>query len=253
MTKRVKNTKKKNSNFPNYKSRRPLESMEVPEGTNFGGEADSSNRVEPEQKKEAYTEIFKAALAEGLDKREIKKILGLDEKQFEKIEKKVINEDGQTQISKASPYRYYEYLQRQEKCIRDLEYFTNHIDSELEFYQEMQDQYKNGAIDKMPSGRPNIQGGIMAIRAKSDILDKMVKTGQDLGIIEKRAKELRVLGNINLAALPTEELQVLLTKKMKEMGSLTKLKEMPSVYTKMLTAQVSNGEAEVINNDKEEE
>ncbi len=252
MTKRAKKPKKKNPDLPKFKSRRPLESLPIPEGDGLGTISTSCNRGEPEERKEAYVELFKAALAEGLDKREIKKILGLREDVFEKIEKKVINEDGQVEISKASPYRFYEYLQRQEKCIRDLEFFTNKVDEEIAFYQDAQQKYLEGELMKPPSGRPNIQAGIMAIKARSEILDKMIKTGQDLGIVEKRAKELRVLGNINLAALPTEELKALLTKKMGEMGDLTKKEKLPGVYRKMLTAQVKNNQATVVNEETEE-
>lgn len=221
---------------PTYSSRRPLEILDIPEGETFSHEK-NANRIKREETIDKYVMIFKAALDEGMDKREIKKLLGLRDDLFDKIEKIVINEDGQTEIVKATPYRFYEYIRRQEKCVRDLEYFTNKVDDEISMYHRMYELYLKGEIDKPPT-KPNTSAAIMAIKARSDILDKMIKTGQDLGIIEKRAKEIRVSGNLNLAALPTEELKSLLSKKMKELNLLVEEEKLPSVYQKMLPGNV---------------
>ena len=242
MAKKVKKIAKNKDGKPKFDTRRPLDNMEVPEGTRLVEY--NAPKSERNVALQTYVELFKAAMAEGMNRREIRKILGLNEDLFDKIEKQVINEDGQVEITKASPYRYYEYIQRQEKCIRDLEYFTNQVDSEIEFYKKAQKDFNSGKIEKLPSGRPNINAGIMAIKTKSDILDKMIKTGQELGIVEKRAKELRVSGNLNLAALPTEELKSLMSKKMKDMHLLVEKEKLPAVYTKMLPPIKCNDEEE---------
>jgi hypothetical protein len=87
----------------------------------------------------------------------------------------------------------------------------------------------------------------MAIKAKSDIFDRVIKTGQEMGIIEKRAKEMRVSGQINLAALPTERLKLLLQKRMQAFESLVKTGTLPAAFNKMLppsTGVIDDDESE---------
>lgn len=190
-------------------------------------------------KKVIEEEIFKAGLAEGLSRVQIAQMLSLTTAQLAPIEKRVLTEDGQRFLTKATAYRYYEYALKQEQCIRDLDYFVQVIYEESEEYAKVYKDICQGKVDedyKLPS-KPSIQAAIMAIKAKSDIHDKTIKMGQELGIVEKRAKEIRVSGNLNLAALPTEQIRLVLSKKMKQMDNLVSKGEVPSVFDSILRSR----------------
>jgi transcriptional regulator with XRE-family HTH domain len=183
----------------------------------------------------AQEEIFKAGLAEGMTPAEIAKVLGVSVGELRQIERRVLTTDGQEFISKSTAYRFYEYALQQGQNIRDLEYFIALIYDEFyEHSEAFKAKCRNPEDDiKLPT-RPSIQAAIMAVKAKSDIYDKTMRMGQEMGIIEKRAKEVRVSGDINLAALDTEDLRVMLSKKLKEMDRLVSKGEIPSVFNKML-------------------
>jgi hypothetical protein len=185
-------------------------------------------------------ELLRACLAEGMTRTYIKKILGVGDKDLGVIEKRLLANEGQPFINQSTAHRFFTYTLQQEQCVRDLEYVLSSIIAEMDMWNEAYQNRLNdesddedGSSKPMPP-KPSAQAAIMAIKAKSEIHDRTIRMGQDLGLIEKRAKELRVSGNLNLAALPTEELRVVLDKKLKEFQALVGEGRLPTVYERMI-------------------
>lgn len=63
-----------------------------------------------------------------------------------------------------------------------------------------------------------------AVKAKSDILDKIIKVGQELGVVKRAAKEISIRGQVDVRTLSVAELRVHLEK---EVSGLQKLLEAP--------------------------
>jgi hypothetical protein len=189
--------------------------------------------------------MFRACVAEGLTKEDIIRVMQISDGSFVAIEKRVLANDGQRFLSKSSAHRYYEYCLQQEQCARDLDYFVQATYESVRAWQEAVRATGNLQPGEKLVARkglgpmPSPQAAILAIKARSEILDRVVKTGQDMGIIEKRARELRLSGQINLAALPTEKLRVFLEKKLNEMQKLVDKGDIPPTFRKMLKGQVA--------------
>ena len=124
---------------------------------------------------------------------------------------------------------------RQEQCVRDLDYFISITCQAIKDWNDTAKAYNSTrAAKKMLGAAPSMQGAVLAVKAKSDIYDKTLKMGQEMGIIQKRAKEIRVSGQLNLAALPTEQLRETLARKLSQFEQLVQKGKLPKTYIKML-------------------
>ena len=182
-------------------------------------------------------EMLRACFAEGMTRSEIYLAMNVSEATLNAIEKRLIANDGQRFLSQSTAHRYYLYCLQQEQCVKDLDFFVGVIHDAIQQWSDDQKANKDSKIQP-----PNAQAAIIAIRAKSDIFDRVVKTGQEMGIIERRAKELRVSGQINLAALPTDKLKRLLVKRMDDMQKLVKSGKIPTAFTNMLPPRDEDNE-----------
>lgn len=213
-----------------HKSPRLTEVIRPPE--RHGGEGESKGEMTSRWRTEE--ELLRACVAEGMTRAQQKRLLDVrTDKELAVIEKRLLANEGQLVTNQSTAHRYFTYLLQQEQCGRDLEYVLSMIMAEMEAWNEAFGNRLDGDDEKMPP-RPSAQSAIMAIKAKSELLDRTIKMGQDMGIIEKRAKELRVSGNLNLAALPTEELRTVLDKKLKDFERLVGVGKLPTVYEKMM-------------------
>lgn len=61
---------------------------------------------------------------------------------------------------------------------------------------------------------------VSSLRVRADVLDRIVKTGQELGVIHKTAKQVEVSGNVDVTQLNVEELRVHITKQVEEVHRL---------------------------------
>jgi hypothetical protein len=180
---------------------------------------------------------MRAFLAEGLSREEIKSRLGVDDKMYDEIEILLLEMEGAKFTSMGTAHRYYIYMLRQEQFIRELDQFTRiHMEDD-----------------------PRKSGVVGAIKAKAQLVENMMKMGQELGIISKRAKEIRVLGEINLVALPNEEIQQLYEERMAFFQNVMQgTPELPPAYNSILKRAVeghhaeSEGSEEIIEADFEE-
>lgn len=194
-------------------------------------------------------ELLRACISENMSREQCMKTLELTESGLQVVEKRLFANDGTRFTSKSTALRYYEYVLNQEQCLRDLDHIVEVIDRDMKDWQEGYEDVKDkmaalpvgrGELMKQLPPRPSLQVAVMAIKAKSSIHGETIKMGQDLGIIEKRAKEVRVSGNINLGAMPTEKLRVMLDDKMTEMQALVQRGKLPPVFQKMMRQEKTN-------------
>lgn len=122
------------------------------------------------------------------------------------MEKYVEDEDKKLNERKDPRIVFAEYRQRQLQCAREL-------DDLCEIFRK----------SKQFSALVN------AVKARSDILDRIMKTGQDLGIIEKKAKKVEINNNlsVDVQALSVEELRVHMSKEVDELATLLELPPQP--------------------------
>jgi len=191
-------------------------------------------------------ELLRACLAEGMTREDIMAVMDIRDDQLVAIEKRLLANDGQKRLTMSTAHLYYVYCLQQEQCLRDLDFFVDESYQSIANWNKAAKLYGSpGVARKVLGAAPNNQAAILAIKAKSEILDRTIKMGQDMGIIQKRAKEIRVSGDINLAALPTEQLRHVLQKKLSQFDQLVEQGELPKTYINMLEGRVDDGRRSV--------
>lgn len=61
---------------------------------------------------------------------------------------------------------------------------------------------------------------VAAIKARSDVLDRIVRMGQELGVIKRAAREVRVDGHIDFKSMSVKELRIHLEREVSEVREL---------------------------------
>jgi hypothetical protein len=169
------------------------------------------------------TPYMRAFIAEGLSREEIKERLGVDDKMYDEVEMLLLETEGAKFTNMGTAHRYFHYMLRTEQFVRELDQFTR---------LHMEDD-------------PRKSGVVGAIKAKAQLTENMMKMGQELGIISKRAKEVRVLGEINLVALPNEEIQQLYEERMSWFQNVMQgTPALPSAYSNILKRAVEGSHVE---------
>jgi len=165
---------------------------------------------------------LRAFIAEGLSRAEIMERMGIDDARvYDKLEYRLMESDGARFVQMGTAHRYYIHSLRIEQLVRELDQFVR---------THMKDD-------------PRKSGVVGAIKAKAQFYKDLVVMGQELGIIDKRAKELRVLGEINLGVLPTEELGELLEKRLAWFKDvMTPPQKLPSAHGNILERSVEQVE-----------
>jgi hypothetical protein len=136
-------------------------------------------------------------LLDGLSDEEVKNSLHLDRDQYDEYKWKTYDLGGQKLKGKPVEHVYANYVLEQCKCIRDL----NRIMSQFE-------------TNRQPSAF------VSAVKARSEIQDKIIKYGQELGII--KTSKGGGLADINLTEMSNKELQALLTRELTQLDSMAK-------------------------------
>lgn len=203
------------------KERPPYESEKLPPLVKYQPELKQKAQRPWMREARVYMRAF---LAEGLTRAEIMDRMGIDDKIYDKLEYQLMESDGAKFIQMGTAQRYYVHTLRMEQLVRELDQFVR---------THMKDD-------------PRKSGVVGAIKAKAQIYKDLIVMGQDLGIIDKRAKELRVLGEINLGALPNEELRELLETRFQWFQNvMSPPKKLSSAYDGILersVEQIDNGE-----------
>lgn len=163
--------------------------------------------------------VVRSFIADGLSRTEIMLRLNINEKQYDRIEVNLIENDGAQLINSSVAQLYLFYVLRMEGCIRQI------------------DSY----IQAAPKHDAKI---INAVKTKAGLLKDILTTGQDMGVINKKAKEVRVLGDINLAVMDTDHLQNLMFDRLKDFNKLIGKEEktLPTAYERILDSNVKKSE-----------
>jgi hypothetical protein len=107
--------------------------------------------------------LFYELASEGRNLSEISEIMGLDNDELLSLKKEVVEEKSSEIKNKPIEHIYFEY-------------YLNQLDNVVELSK---------LIKGFDGNSRNYGGVVSAIRARSEILDKILKNGQELGVIKK--------------------------------------------------------------------
>lgn len=195
----------------------------------FPEKVDNESKTDQARRFKMEEEFLRACLSQGLTRSEILQVMGVKNGTLTVIEKRLLASDAQRFTAMSTAHRYYLYCLQQEQCARDLDSLYQILINEFK-------DWRNNPINVFgkPNPRPSPQSIVMAVRTKSDILDRVLKTGQEMGIIQKRVKEIRVEGDLNLSAMPTAKLKAMMEQRLNDFKNLVDAGKLPRVYQKML-------------------
>lgn len=162
--------------------------------------------------KKAVAELL-SKLAEGVTDDVAQAELGLSPARFERLKQQVYDLEAERLRSTPTEHTYVQYCLAQMGCIKDL----------TDLLKKCKEQKNSNA-------------GVGAIRARSDIYDKLIKTGQEFGILEKKPEEKRIIAGVIVAQLSNDELKSAITTMI---GSLN---EMVSRFGNLDMTQIEAGQ-----------
>ncbi len=134
---------------------------------------------------------LKVKLAEGKTDLECCEELELNVQEYNTLKREMYAQEKIELIGKSTEEVFVDYIINQKKCIKDLD--------------ELIPLFKGG-------NQPNAIVG--AVKAKSDIFNKIIETGQTFGIIEKIPEKKQIVGGIMVAQLDNNELRRLITEQL---------------------------------------
>jgi hypothetical protein len=82
---------------------------------------------------------------------------------------------------------------------------------------------------------------VSAVKTRSDILDRVVKTGQELGVIKRAAREVNVNAQVDFRSMSVRELRVHLRREMAEVRDLLGAEPEPSGLAQTVLSRVLSG------------
>lgn len=143
---------------------------------------------------------LRTLIAQGKEEMDILEEMDVSPSELQAIRRELFASERVNLVNRTTEEVFIEYTILQKKNITDL---NDIIDSKA-----MKDKQPNAVVG--------------AIRARSDILDKIIKTGQEFGIIEKVAERRLVVHGHAVAQLDNEGLRKLIVH---ELGGLSSLME----------------------------
>lgn len=155
------------------------------------------------------TEFYSA----GATDEEAQELLGVTDAKFIKLKKALYDQETERLSTTPTEHVYVQYVINQIGCIRDLN----------ELYKACKSQKNSNA-------------GVGAIRARSEIFDKIIKTGQEFGVLEKKPEEKRIVAGVLVAQLSNVQLRQSIT------SALGDLNEMVSTFGNLDITQVTPGQ-----------
>lgn len=129
-----------------------------------------------------------AKLAEGMTDDVARAELDVSPARYERLKQEVLALEGERLRTTPTEHTYIQYCLAQMGCIKDL----------TDLLAEAKKQNNSNA-------------GVGAIRARSDIYDKLIKTGQEFGILEKKPEEKRIVAGVIVAQLSNDQLKQAIT------------------------------------------
>ena len=142
---------------------------------------------------------LKAHLSTGMSEIQIAEEMGLDAPEYNELKREMYNADKLEMAGKNSEEVFIDYRLRQEGCIKDLETMVK------EFTKSKQYNAMVGAI-----------------KAKSDIIDRIVARGQEFGVLEKVPEKKQIVAGVLVAGLSNEEIRARVAKQTVGMSEMLK-------------------------------
>lgn len=127
--------------------------------------------------------IYEEMLA-GHSDEEIMDLCGLDPEQFQEAKRFMLEARGLEERRRTPEDRFAEYMIAQKRNIRDLDDLTRNLDQKAQY---------NALVG--------------AIRLRHDIQNRVIETGQTLGVIPKQAERKEIVGGIVLADMSDKDLR----------------------------------------------
>lgn len=138
---------------------------------------------------------LRIALQEGKTDTLIQEEMALDTGDYNALKSELYEQEKTDINNKSVEDVFIDFTHRMEGCIRDL----------------------NGIISNAKANHNAVVG---AVRAKADIINRIIDRGQEFGLIEKIPEKKQIVGGILVAQLPNKELRELIMKQTGEMGKL---------------------------------
>jgi hypothetical protein len=140
-------------------------------------------------------------LCDGDDEADILDEMGISAEQYESLKDKLFESKTQEFRTKPIEYTYIQYIIDQTRNLSDLDNFIK--------------------LNKSEKGKSS-QSIVGAIRAKSEILDKIIARGQEFGIIKKVANRSEVVAGVLIAELSNTQLKKEITTSLDSLNLLLK-------------------------------
>jgi len=164
------------------------------------------------EKQAKYTRFF-SLKEQGESEAEIRIALGMELDDFEKFAKECLQCEADKLSQKSVGEVYVEYLFHQKKCIADLEVMAKKFD-QVKHYSAL----------------------VNSVKIRSDIFDKIIKVGQEFGLLEKKPERREIVAGIMVAKMDSQQLRNTI------LGELSGLEKMMDMYGDQGILDVAPGE-----------
>jgi len=181
-------------------------------------------RLSKEQLREAIETIYNK-LTNGLSDNEVAEDMGLSVEEFLEFKSKMFEIKTEDLVKRPSEHIYVEYMIEQGKNLRDL---TNMVDD----------------------SNLNASAKVGAIRARADILDKLLTKGQEFGLIHKEPDK-KIIAGIAINELSSEKLKTLVLNELQMINKLIN-KHGDKKIVDLELPEIYGGEGLIIENKQEE-
>ncbi len=165
-----------------------------------------------QQRKRKLLAQLLAKLAGGATDEVAQAELNISPAKYLRLKQDIYESETERLRSTPTEHTYINYCLAQMGCIKDL--------------TDLLDEAKK---------QKNSNASVGAIRARSDIYDKLIKTGQEFGILEKKPEEKRIVAGIMIAQLSNDQLKQAIT------TAIGSLNEMVSRFGNLDMTQVEPG------------
>jgi len=152
-------------------------------------------------------ELIWDRLKRGHDDESIMADIGLDETSYNELRSMAVMVAADEFRGRSAEETFIEYLIAQRRCMTDLATLAQALTSE--------DKEGNTKVTQASAF-------VSAIRARSEIHDKVLKFGQDLGIV-KAGADGSIVPGVNVNSLSSRELRSLVTREVARLDQLMKM------------------------------
>lgn len=167
--------------------------------------------------KKKASKYLRIMIACGTGREESKEILGIGEQVYDSVEAYLFERDAMKYCSMSVPQRFYIYVLK-------MEYATQQL---------------NEYISANRHGDPTKTNIVGAVKAIAQFQKDIIKTGQELNVIDSKAKNVNVIGDINLNVLSTVEIKELLRERMEKFNDVIgTARKLSGPYSKILSKSI---------------